>query len=178
MWPGPGFGRIRRWLVWCAAGGWCPAGRLGRVWSVGAAGTAAASSTDQVARFVGVSDADRAELLELSEAWMRAVQAHDAEALEQLVAPGFRFMAIHLAPEPLDREWWMDAALTRYELVSFSFLDAEVVVHGDTAIVHSRYSQIAYLDTNDLSHDFRLTDVWARRDGRWQVLARHSSVLG
>jgi ketosteroid isomerase-like protein len=78
----------------------------------------------------------------------------------------------------MDRDWWMNAALRRYELVSFSFLDAEVVVHGDTGIVHSRYSQIAYLDTNDLSHDFRLTDVWARRDGQWEVMARHSSVLG
>ena len=122
-------------------------------------------------------DADRAELLELSEAWMRAMQERDEETLERLVAPGFRFMAIHLAPEPMTREQWMSAAMTGYVITSFSFLDAEVVVHGDTGIVHSRYSQIASLDTTDLSNVFRLTDVWARRDGAWQVLARHSSVL-
>jgi ketosteroid isomerase-like protein len=125
-----------------------------------------------------VSDADRAELLELSEAWMRAVQERDADALERLVAPDFRFTAIHLSPEPMTREQWMTAALTGYDIVSFSFLDAEVVVHGDTGIVHARYSQIAYLHTTDLSNVFRLTDVWARDEGRWQVLARHSSMLG
>jgi hypothetical protein len=27
-----------------------------------------------------------------------------------------------------------------------------------------------------LSNVFRLTDVWSRIDGRWQVVARHSSI--
>ena len=124
-----------------------------------------------------MSDADRAELLELADAWMVAVREHDAEALERLVAPEFRFMAIHLEPEPMDRARWMDAVLTGYEIVSFSFLETDVVVHGDTGIVHSRYSQIGNLGTTDLSGVFRLTDVWARRDGIWQVLARHSSLV-
>ena len=124
-----------------------------------------------------MSDADRDVLLELSDEWMTAVRERDEAALERLVAPGFRFMAIHLAPEPMTREQWMAAALTGYEIVSFSFLDTEVVVHGDTGIVHSRYSQIGNLGTTDLSGVFRLTDVWARSEGTWQVLARHSSLL-
>jgi hypothetical protein len=37
---------------------------------------------------------------------------------------------------------------------------------------------MASWDQNNLSNVFRLTDVWARRDGRWQVVARHSSILG
>ena len=124
------------------------------------------------------SDADRAELLELSNAWMRAVQERDVEALDRLVAPDFRFMAIHLSPEPFTREQWMTAAVEGYEITTFSFLETDIVVCGDTGIVHSKYSQIANLDLTDLSNVFRLTDVWARSDGTWQVLARHSSVLG
>lgn len=125
-----------------------------------------------------MSDADHEELLQLSHAWMSAVQERDGETLERLVAPDFRFTATHLSPDPMTREQWMQAARSGYEITSFSFLEAEVVVHGDTAIVHSRYSQIASLDMTDLSNVFRLTDVWARRGGGWQVLARHSSVLG
>lgn len=124
------------------------------------------------------ADDDRTELLELSNAWMRAVQERDAETLDRLVAPDFRFMAIHLSPEPFTREQWMAAAIEGYEITTFTFLDADIVVCGDTGIVHSKYSQIATLDTTDLSNVFRLTDVWARADGRWRVLARHSSVLG
>jgi ketosteroid isomerase-like protein len=124
-----------------------------------------------------VSDADSAELLQLSDVWMCAVQERDEATLERLVAPEFRFMAVHLSPEPMHRSEWINAALSGYEIVSFSFLDADVVVHGDTGIVHSRYSQIGNLGTTDLSGVFRLTDVWARREGTWQVLARHSSLV-
>lgn len=120
---------------------------------------------------------DTDELLELSHAWMQAVQDRDAETLERLVAPDFHFTAPHLSPEPMSREQWMAAALTGYDITTFAFLETDVVIDGDTGIVHSRYSQIASLDTTDLSNVFRLTDVWSRRDGAWRVLARHSSVL-
>ncbi len=53
---------------------------------------------------------DRAELARLQEAWMLAVEERDIDALERIVAPEFRFMAIHLNPEPMTREPWMDAA--------------------------------------------------------------------
>ena len=39
-------------------------------------------------------------------------------------------------------------------------------------------SQVASWEQNNLSNVFRLTDVWARGVKGWQVVARHSSVLG
>ena len=109
---------------------------------------------------------------------MRAVQERDMDALEQLVGDGFRFMAIHLNPEPMTRDLWMAAAREGYTIVSFAFEEMDVDVFGDTGIIHSRYSQVATYSTVNLSNVFRLTDVWSRHSGRWQVVARHSSVLG
>jgi ketosteroid isomerase-like protein len=54
----------------------------------------------------------------------------------------------------------------------------EIDVFGDTAVVHARYSQVASWEQNNLSNVFRLTDVWARGMQGWQVVARHSSILG
>ena len=55
----------------------------------------------------------------------------------------------------------------------------DIDVFGDTAVVHSRYSQVASCHHTSLSNVFRLTDVWTRGvDGSWQVVARHSSILG
>jgi ketosteroid isomerase-like protein len=122
--------------------------------------------------------ADRAELARLEDEWMSAHQARDMARLEELVAPGFRFTAIHLAPEPFTREQWMGAAREGYTIVSFAFERMEVDVFGDAGVIHSRFSQIATFDSRDLSNVFRLTDVWARIDGRWQVVVRHSSILG
>ena len=123
------------------------------------------------------AEEDRKELAELAEDWMRAMQARDEPRLEELVASGFRFTALHLAPEPMSREQWMGAAMGGYHIVSFAFQSMDIDVFGDTAVIHARYSQIANYDAVDLSHGYRLTDVWARIDGHWQVVARHSSIL-
>ena len=61
--------------------------------------------------------ADRVELAKLEEEWMTAMQARDMDRLEELVSPGFRFTAIHLAPEPFTREQWMGAAREGYTLL-------------------------------------------------------------
>ena len=124
------------------------------------------------------ADDDRAELARLEQAWMQAVEDRDMDALERLVAPEFRFMAVHLYPEPMTRAQWLDAAREGYTIVSFAFESMEIDVAGDTAIIHSRYSQVASYQHVSLSNVFRLTDVWTRADGQWRVIARHSSILG
>ena len=121
---------------------------------------------------------DRAELERLEDEWMASMQARDMDRLEELVADGFRFMAVHLYPEPMTRQQWMDAAREGYTIVSYAFERMEVDVFGDTAVIHARYSQVANFESINLSHVFRLTDVWARNDGVWRVVARHSSILG
>jgi ketosteroid isomerase-like protein len=123
-------------------------------------------------------DDDRAELARLEQEWMEAMQARDRERLEELVADRFRFTAIHLNPEPMSREQWMGAAMEGYRITTFAYEAMDVEVFGDTGVIHARYSQIASYATVNLSNVFRLTDVWSRIDGRWQVVARHSSVLG
>ena len=120
---------------------------------------------------------DRAELARLEEEWMARMQARDMDRLEELVAPGFRFTAIHLHPEPMTREQWMGAAREGYTILSFAFERMDIDIFGDTGVIHARYSQVASFEHTPLSNVFRLTDVWARQDGRWRVVVRHSSIL-
>jgi ketosteroid isomerase-like protein len=124
------------------------------------------------------AETDREELAELETEWMAAMQARDRDRLEELVADGFRFTAIHLHPEPMSREQWMGAAMEGYTITTFAYEEMLVDVFGDTAVIHARYSQIASYGTVNLSNVFRLTDVWSRHTGKWQVVARHSSILG
>jgi ketosteroid isomerase-like protein len=124
------------------------------------------------------AEEDRAELAELEEEWMSRMQARDMDRLEQMVAPGFRFTAIHLNPEPMSREQWMGAARDGYTIISFAFEHMDIDVFGDTGVIHARYSQVASYEHTPLSNVFRLTDVWSRIDGQWRVVARHSSILG
>src|ERR671928_2093846 len=123
-------------------------------------------------------DDDRAAVGQLQHDWMQGVQERDMERLEQIVGEGFRFTAVHLNPDPMTREQWMGAARDGYTIVSFAYEQMDIDVFGDTGIVHSRYSQVASYEHTPLSNVFRLTDVWHREDHGWQVVARHSSVLG
>jgi ketosteroid isomerase-like protein len=86
-----------------------------------------------------MSAADRFELAHLEEEWMAAMQARDMRRLEELVADGFRFTAIHLAPEPMTRDEWMGAAREGYTITSFAFESMDIDVFGDTAVIHARY---------------------------------------
>src|SRR3954454_1841280 len=121
---------------------------------------------------------DRAELERLEDEWMASMQARDMDRLEELVADGFRFTGIHLTPEPMTREQWMGAAREGYTIVSFAFETMEVDVFGDTAVIHARYSQVPNYEKTTLSNVSRLRDVGARGVRGWQVVPRHSSILG
>lgn len=48
-------------------------------------------------------------------------------------------------------------------------------MYGDTAVCVSRYRQRARLDGRDVSGTMHVTDVWVRRDARWQIVRRHAS---
>ena len=40
----------------------------------------------------------------------------------------------------------------------------------------SRYNQVARLDGRDLTHRMHVTDIWTRRESRWQIVRRHATV--
>lgn len=119
----------------------------------------------------------RQALERLENEWMQAVADRDHEKLEQIVGDGFRFTALHLHPDPMSREYWLEAMSASYTIVSFHYMEMDIDVFGDTGVVHARYSQVAHFNNVDLSNVFRLTDVWNRQDTGWRVVARHSSMV-
>jgi ketosteroid isomerase-like protein len=112
------------------------------------------------------------ELIELSHEWVRAVQGHDRERLEKLLASEFSVVG---PIGELDREQWLEYASGRYQIDDFAYEELDVEVYGDTAVLSSRYRQSASLAGRDLSGSYLVTDVWVRRGGRWQAVRRHAT---
>lgn len=113
------------------------------------------------------------ELVGLSHDLVRAVQERDPARLETLLAREFTLLG---AAGELDREGLIAAAAGRYVIEEFSYEEIDAEVYGDTAVVVSRYRQTARLDGADVSAHLHMTDVWTRRDGRWQIVRRHATV--
>ncbi len=54
--------------------------------------------------------------------------------------------------------------------------DLKVRMHGDTAIVTGAYHEQGESNGKRYEYRDRLTDVWMRTGGKWQVVASHYSV--
>ncbi len=63
------------------------------------------------------------------------------------------------------------------KLTSASLDDAKVQVYGDTAIVTYSSNDKGSYKGKDISGKTRWTDVFVRRNGRWQVVASHGSRI-
>lgn len=120
----------------------------------------------------GVAAAVAHELVELSHELADAVVRHDRARLEELLAEEF---TLNGAAGVLDRAAFLDAASGPYAIEEFRYEEIDPEVYGNTAVCVSRYYQRARLDGRDLSGELHVTDVWVRRDGRWQVVRRHAS---
>ncbi len=114
------------------------------------------------------------EVRAASAAWAEAIKRRDVAAAERILAAEYALMASGIGEMP--RAKWL-ASLDDYVVDSYEFNDVRVHVYGETAVMRSRYRQTATLFGEDRSGEMLVTDVWVKRDGRWQVVARHTSFL-
>lgn len=118
----------------------------------------------------------REQLVALEDQWMDAWRRRDREACDRILAEEF-LLTSSLGGEVFNKAQWLEGAMGPIECQSFSFDKVDVRVYGDAAVVHSEYAQRATARGQDWSGRFRITDVWVKRDDRWQVVARHSTML-
>ena len=117
---------------------------------------------------------DEQTLIDLQNEWMEAWKRQDRDRLGELLAPEFTLTSAR-SDQLVDRDGWL-RLLDQVRNESFEYSDFLVHVFGDAAVVKSRLDQVASVGGEPWNATFMLTDVWIRRDGRWQVVARHSST--
>lgn len=121
------------------------------------------------------------ELLDLEHAWAKAFQAPiDHPALESLLAQEFRlsFITDPRAPRTVSREDWF-AMLDRMSFKGYEILDWREELFGNVGVIHIHVRFDEWLlDGNLLPPEYFVTDVFIKRDGRWQVINRISEPAG
>ena len=71
----------------------------------------------------------------------------------------------------------LDKPAGEFKLVSYDVDDMKVRVYGDTAVVTGRTTTKLQSQDREVINRSRFTDVFVKRDGRWQLVAGHSSRL-
>ncbi len=103
-----------------------------------------------------------------------ATRQQDGKIIDRILADDFSETSadglVFTKPELL-------AALPDFKAEKFQYSDVKTRVFADTAITTLRETGKATFRGQDASGEYRLTYVWLKRDGRWQIVAAHASRI-
>jgi hypothetical protein len=108
---------------------------------------------------------------------MEAVRDRELEWLEEHLGPEFTLTTGRPGAPVRGRAEWIEVTRDRYVIEEFGFDELEVIDLGAVGVVRSRYRQRGSMDGDDRTQTFLMTDVWAERDGRPQLVTRHVSPV-
>jgi ketosteroid isomerase-like protein len=118
------------------------------------------------------------ELLNLENQWSHAVMSRDAATLARFYADEYMFTDPDGIVSDKAKETKNITSGT-FRLTSYKFDDMKARVYGEVAVVTGRNTiKGVWNDIHrDISGPYRFTDVFVRRDGRWQCVASQSSRI-
>jgi ketosteroid isomerase-like protein len=108
---------------------------------------------------------------QLARAWTQ----HDRAFIENVLAP--EWVVTQADGTMLTRSSVLGAFFDAVKFDSNVIDDVTVALFGDTAIVRGRTVATATLNGAPVTARIRFTDVFIKRNGRWQVVASHASPL-
>lgn len=136
------------------------------LWLMAVASTAAAVEPGSLKRDLLKAEADACQ----------AFEAGHADALRHALTPDFTLVDSHGKVTNLEQNLAEVAAREPFYDV-FRNHDQQVRLYGDTALVVGITSVRGRAGGEPFAADFRYTDTWIRRRGKWLLAASHASRL-
>ena len=114
------------------------------------------------------------QVIQVVKDWIDAVPTRDTERIGQVLADDF--VAILWDGKKRSKAQYLEELRSgKYAVESIALDETEARIFGDTAIVTYYQSEKSKTSGSDSSGGSAWTDILARRDGRWQVVAEHGS---
>jgi ketosteroid isomerase-like protein len=124
----------------------------------------------------GDFEAVRAEILVIENQWATAIERQDGAALERIAAEDFRFMEED--GRLVDCAEYIAARSHNPDNVESAVQDEiEVRQYGDAAIATGRSIIHGTRAGAPFVYRFRWTDMYVRREGRWQAVSAQLTAL-
>jgi ketosteroid isomerase-like protein len=116
------------------------------------------------------SGAIRTELLAIADAWDKAIVAKDRAGIEKNMAQDF--MQIPASGSVVTRTQFIEGVMSPdLRIEPYRVEDLDVRVFGDAALLTGHIDMRGTSEGQSFRQHFRFTDVYARRQGRWQIVA-------
>jgi ketosteroid isomerase-like protein len=119
------------------------------------------------------------DLINLENEWVGVVVKRDAASIDMLrdriVADEFIMMFDGFV---FTKAQYFEYVKTiKEEILSFVGDEWQVRVYGDAAVVMGRGTMKTRLAGKETTNQWRFTDTWVKRAGRWQCVAAHNSTI-
>ena len=119
------------------------------------------------------------EFRQLEQKFGDAILQKDSKTLERIVGREYTLRIAAVPESSLPRDRWMSNTLNRLKPEAFELHhNATRKLSDDLAVTSMILSQKGAMEGRDFSGDFYIVDFWKKRDGNWQIIARHSSPVG
>ena len=119
------------------------------------------------------SDASTVRALE--EKWTESYKQHNIDILSSLLSEDF-VITIEDGSVYSKAGYISHSADVSTHVQVAELSDLKVRIHGDTAIVTGAYHEKGQSSGKPYEYHDRLTDVWIKAGGKWQVVASHYAV--
>lgn len=138
------------------------------------AGPATTAATPAVTPVAASPQDTEAEITQLERDWAAAIVNKDAATLARLLAEDFNGTSstAHTFPRDVAIE---DLTSGRYAVESMNLDEITVNVYGDAAVSFTSQEEKSKYDGRNTSGHYHFTNVWIKKDGRWQVVASHGT---
>ncbi len=136
--------------------------------------TAAATSATSAAAAPAPAEDVEATIIQLEKDWVAAIEKKDTATLDRLLADDFA------GTSPTAHTYTKTNAIqeikdAKYIVDKMDLDEASVNVYGTTAVSFTSQEEKSKYDGKDISGHYHFTDVWVKKDGRWQVVASHGT---
>lgn len=119
------------------------------------------------------SDAAAIRALEMK--WTESYKQHNLDILSSLLADDFT-ITVEDGSVYSKAGYITHTADSKVHVQVAELAELKVRLHGDTAIVTGAYHEKGESGGKGYEYHDRLTDVWMKSGGKWQVVASHYSV--
>ena len=115
-----------------------------------------------------------ATITQLEKDWVAAIEKKDAATLDRLIADDF------VGTSPTAHTYIKTIAINdlkagTYVVDKMDLDEVTVNVYGTTAVSFVSQQEKSKYAGADTSGHYHFTDVWVKKDGRWQVVASHGT---
>lgn len=119
------------------------------------------------------SEAEIVRALELK--WTESYKQHSIDILSSLLADEFT-ITVEDGSVYSKTGYISHTADSKVKVEVAEMSDLKVRVHGDVAVVTGAYHEHGESGGKPYDYRDRLTDIWIKTGGKWQVIASHYSV--